>query len=262
GARERHAIRDAGRGGASFEIRPQRTFADDDQAPAPIDVRERVDDELDAFVAFEPPDREEVIAVRSALQLSGQRRRMVERLRPQSVVSRDPFRGVARVAEDRAGLAERLRVELDEPIAQPHVGGIVRELAVRRAAEIVDRAVLVEEPGDLAGMPDEVGGKLRRDREVDALAVRFAHVEHLPGGHLRQQFLLRIPLEGNRDALDAIPAPAEVVDQSARVQLGAAVHERHLGLADDDGPDHVAWRKLMMSPSTTMYSLPSRRTSP
>ena len=138
----------------------------------------------------------------------------------------------------------------------------VRELAVRRAAEIVDRPVLMEEPGDLVRMADEIGRELRRDDRIDPLAVRLGQIDQPPRGGLRQQLVFRIPLERNRHALGAVAAARQLVDQAAHVQLRAAVHERHLRLADEHGLRHVANRKLMMSPSCTTYSLPSSRTSP
>ena len=46
---------------------------------------------------------------------------MVERLGREAVVLRQALRGVARVGEDRAALAEHLGVELDQPVAQADV---------------------------------------------------------------------------------------------------------------------------------------------
>src|SRR5207249_5122356 len=101
-----------------------------------------------------------------------------------------------------------------------------------------------------------------RDHEIDRFAVALREVDHPPCRGLRQQLLLRIPLERNRRALGSESPPAQLADEAADVQFGAAVHQRHLRLADQHRSDHVANRKLMMSPSCTTYSLPSSRTSP
>ena len=79
-----------------------------------------------------------------------------------------------------------------------------------------------------------------------------------------EQPILRVPLEGNRDALGAIAVQPELSDELADVQFRAPVDEGHLRLTDHDGTNRhqVAKRKLMMSPSWTTYSLPSSRTSP
>ena len=120
----------------------------------------------------------------------------------------------------------------------------------------------MEQPGDLVRVTDEVRRKLRGDDEIDAFAVGLAEIDHAPGGGLREQFFLRVPLERHRHAFGAVATAAQFVDEAADVQLGATVHERHLRLAHGDRSDHVANRKLMMSPSWTTYSLPSSRTSP
>ena len=51
---------------------------------------------------------------------------------------------------------------------------------------------------------------------------------------MREDFLLRIPLERNADELGLIPVRAQLLMQRANVVLGAAMHERNLYLADDD----------------------------
>ena len=77
---------------------------------------------------------------------------MVERLGGEAVVAREPRRGVAGVGEQARRLAEHVAVEPDQAVAQPDVALGMREFAVRRAEQVVDRAVLVEQPGDLARM--------------------------------------------------------------------------------------------------------------
>ena len=149
---------------------------------------------------------------------------MVQRLGGQAVVARQPRGGVARVGEQPRRFAEHLGVERHQPVAQPDVGFRVRELAVRRAAEIVDRAVLMEQPGDLVRMAHEVGRKLGRDHRVDALAVRFGQIDHPPCGGLRQQLFLRIPLERHRHALGAVAAARQLVHEAAHEQLRAAAN--------------------------------------
>src|SRR5436190_10786318 len=181
----------------------------------------------------------------------------------QSVVARRPVCGVLRVAEQRVRFAKRVRVELNQSIAQLDVCFCVAEFTVRRPAQLVNRPVLMKEPGNFVRMAGEVTGELGADGEIDPFAVCFAEINHPPCGDLCQQFVLGIPLERHRRAFSSIASPSEVLDEAADVELRAAMHEGHLRRADDDRFDrHVACRKLMMSLSTTMYSLPSRRTSP
>ena len=94
--------------------------------------------------------------------------------------------------------------------------------------QIVDGAVLMEQPRHLVRMTDEIRRELRRDHGVDALAVRLGQIDEPPRGRLREQLLLRVPLERNRHPLGAIAVPAQFVDQPANVQLGAAVNEGDL----------------------------------
>src|SRR5262249_2003390 len=121
------------------------------------------------------------------------------------------------------------------------IGFGVAKLAVWRAAEIVDRPVLMEEPRYLVRMPDEVGGELRRDHEVDRLVVRLRQIDEPPERRLREQLALRIRLEGNRDLLRTVTEPSQFGDEAANVPLGAAVHERHLRFTHENGP-HVGHR--------------------
>ena len=69
----------------------------------------------------------------------------------------------------RADSPSDLVVERDQPVAQPDVGFGVRRTRCRRVPhEIVNGAVLMEEPRDLVRMADEVGRELRRDHDVDS----------------------------------------------------------------------------------------------
>ena len=261
-AREAHAIGDTRLRSGGFERLTQRPLADDHEAHGSIDVRQRLDDQIDALVQLETSDRQDVVAEGPGLHLVRQRRRMVQRLGGEAVIAREARRRVARVAEQPLRFGEHFAVEPNQCVAQPDVTLRVVELAVHRAAEIVDRAVLMEQPRHLVRMADEVGRKLGRDHEIDRLAVALRKVDHPPRRGLRQQLLLRIPLERNRHPLGPEPPPAKLADEAADVQLRAAVHQRHLRLADQHRSNHVANRKLMISPSCTTYSLPSSRTSP
>ena len=153
-------------------------------------MRERADDEVDALVAFETADRQHVITRRTRGELAGQRWRVVERLGGQAVVAGEPRGGVARVGEQPGRFAEDLVVERNQPVAQPDVRLGVPELAVRRVEQIVDRAVLVEQPGHLARVADEIGRKLGRNHRVDALAVGLGQIDQPPGGGLREELAL------------------------------------------------------------------------
>ncbi len=67
-----------------------------------------------------------------------------------------------------------------------------------------------------------------------------------PGGGVRQNFVLRVPLEGHADELGVVPLALKFVDERAHVILGAATDERHLGFADQNRAqgraDAITWR--------------------
>ena len=90
----------------------------------------------------------------------------------------------------------------------------------------------MNEPGDLVVVPGEVGRELRADDQIDRPAVALGEVQQPPGGGVREDFFLRIPLEGQRDALDQVAGGPQLLDERAHVHLGAAVDERHLRFAD------------------------------
>jgi len=149
-----------------------------------------------------------------------------------------PASGVACVGKQPFRLREHVVVERNQPVAKPHVAFGVIELAVRRADEIVDRAVLMEQPGDLVRMTDEVSGKFRRDDRVDPFAVRLGQIDHPPRRRVGQQLGLGVPLERHRHALRAIAAARQLADEAADVPLRATVDERHLRLANQNRPGH------------------------
>ena len=123
-------------------------------------------------------------------------------------------------------------------VAERDVALGVIELAVRRAAQIVGGAVLMEQPGDLVRMAGEVGRELRGDDAVDRLAVALGQIDHPPRGGVREELVLRIPLERQSTrARRGSRARRSSSTSSRDVQLGAAVHERHLRFADHDRID-------------------------
>ena len=59
-------------------------------------------------------------------------------------------------------------------------------------------------------------------------------VDHPPGRGLRQQLGFRLAAKRDRDLLDLVAALPQLLDQCGDVELGPALHERHLGVGDDD----------------------------
>ena len=70
--------------------------------------------------------------------------------------------------------------------------------------------------------------------QIDRPAVALAEIEQPPGGGVREDLGLRVPLERHADELGLVPVRAELTDELADVKLGAALDERHLRFADDD----------------------------
>ena len=203
---------------------------------------------------------------------------MIQRLGGQAIEFRNPVRGVPGIGEQTPALAQHVGVEPDQPLAQADILFVVAEIAERRSTQLVRCAVLMNQPADLVRVTNEVGRELRGDQEIDRPAVALTEIDEPPGGRVRKDFVLRVPLERDADELSEIPAGRQLARQLPHVGFRAAVHERHLRLADYDrdvqpygaagarpgtGESyHVACLKLITSPSSTMYSLPSRRSSP
>ena len=83
-------------------------------------------------------------------------------------------------------------------------------------------------------MPREVGREFRRDDEIDIAAGRLRHVEQPPRFRACEQLLFRIVLERDRHDLRVVPARGERRGELAHQNLGAAVHEWHLRLQDQN----------------------------
>src|SRR5687768_3127823 len=121
----------------------------------------------------------------------------------------------------------------------------------------------MHQPHNLRGMTHEVRGKLRRNRKIDRTPKRLADVDEAPRRRVRHELVAWLVPERNRHDVGVVPPLAQRAGELADEDLGAAVDERRLRFQDQDSSNtHVAWRKLMISPSSTMYSLPSSRTSP
>ena len=131
-------------------------------------------------------------------------------------------------------LAEHARVELEElaPQANVHLG--VLEIAVRRSAQFVSGAMLMDHPGDFARMPSEVGRKPSGDQEIDGFAIARRKIEQTPCRGLREELLLRLGSKRQRDEIDVMTALSQHVDEGPDVQLGAAGDKRHVSVGDED----------------------------
>ena len=203
-----------------------------------VDVSHRAHDQVDPLDRLEPTDGEDVVAVRSRRQAAGERRRMVERRRRQAVELLEASGDTTGIGEDPPGFRQHPAVEADQRVPHADIHVIVGELAVGRAAKLIGRPVLVNEPGHLARMPHEVGRKPRRDHEIHIVGSRGAEVEHAPGSGVGEDLARWMPGEGKRHQLREMAAPAKLRNEVAHVRLGAARHERHLRGADDD-PFHA-----------------------
>jgi hypothetical protein len=159
---------------------------------------------------------------------------MIQAFSRDAIECLQPPRGVVRVREDMATLAEHSRVELEQLAPQTDVHLGVLEVAVRRAAQFVGGAMLMDHPGDFARMPGEVGGKSSGDEEIDRLAVARREIEQPPRRGLREELLLRLRAKRQRDEIDVKPAVSQHVDEGSDVQLGAAGDKRHVSVGDQD----------------------------
>ena len=222
--------------------RALRPVPDHHQTYRTIDVRHRANGQIGALDRLHPSDEQHVVAVGPGQQPIGKRRRMVQGLRIEAVECLQPVRGVPGVCKQAPALPQRLPIEIDEGLSQPDVFVGVREIAVFGAAQLVRRAMLVNQPRDLVGMPHEIRRELRADDEIDRLAVALAQVDQAPRRGMREDLSLRIPLKRNADELGLIPVCAQLPMQRANVVLGATMHERNLHFADNDALNtHRAW---------------------
>ena len=180
-------------------------------------------------------------------------------------------RGVRARSRRCAGTRRASRVSRSiSVVAQRDVFIVVREVAVLGPAQLVRGAVLVDQPRHLVRMADEIRRELRGDHEIDRPAVALAEIEQPPRRRVRENFPLRIPLEGDADELGvdsraqraAGPARARGFRRRPRRRAPALRRPRRCGCSLTWSLSHVAWRNLIMSPSATTYSLPSSRISP
>src|SRR5581483_6173535 len=216
--------------------RPQpllvRAGARDDDAERRLAPR-RFDQQVEAFRAIEPADREdEAFRLRGAIVEC--LRRVRQQLRLDAVEALQAIRDVARGREHAARLAQRDRVEPRNCLPRRAVERRLVVLAEIGAVVVVGLEELVQHPGDLVRVTHAVRGELRRDDAVDRPAVGLGQVDEPPQECLVEHARLRIPLERHGDELRLVPSRPERPDEIVRHHLGAAPHERHLRRRDDD----------------------------
>ena len=189
GAEEVDAIGDARSVGERVTRLALRPLADHDQTQRRARERQRLDRQIDALDRLDARDREHVVAVRARAEPRPEPRRMVQRFGADAEELLEPRRRVARDREEPARLEERLAIEPEDRLAQADVQLGVLEVAERRAAQLVGRPVLVDQPGHLVRVADEVGRELGGDHQIDRLAVALAQIDEAPGGGVGEDLL-------------------------------------------------------------------------
>ena len=164
------------------------------------------DREIHALHAFEPADDQRVVAVRPRAQPIGQRRRMVQALGGDAVERLQTSRGVVASWRTRGGTrrasARRARTASGAGRRRPRCARS-RCRACRTARTRRDAGGSPTRPCAGAG---EIGRKARRDQQIDRLAVARREIQQPPCRRLREQFVLRLRAERQRDELDLVAA--------------------------------------------------------
>ena len=126
--------------------------------------------------------------------------RRIEHLGLDLVEAAQAVRHVPRDGVDGARLGEGAAVHGADHLERLGVarlrGG---EVAVGGAQQVVGLAELVDQPDDLVGMLDQVGGEAGGDHQVDPLPRRLLEVHQPPGEAPLQQLGPRRPVEGEGD---------------------------------------------------------------
>ena len=214
------------------------TGSGDDDAERGVG-RRRLEQQVDALRAVEPPDREHEVAVLVEAVVELLRRREHD-LRVEPERGAQPVGDVLRDREALLGLAERSPVELVDRSSRRPVDRALAELRELGAVEVVRLTELVHEPDALARVAHGVARELRRDQQVDLAPLDFGQVEHAPDERALEHALAGIPLERHGDERRLVPALVQLLRQALREHFRAAVRERHLRMGDDD-PHRRAW---------------------
>jgi hypothetical protein len=92
----------------------------------------------------------------------------------------------------------------------------------------------VDEPDDLAGVPDRVAREARRDDGVDRTRADLGEVQAAPGDRRADEVEPVALDQGNRDEVRLDAAAPELLGEAADVPLGSSVRERRLDRQDED----------------------------
>jgi hypothetical protein len=244
------------------QARSSGPAADQHELHAALRVLHRVDHERLTLQGLEPARVEHVVAVVAGLHREhrgGRRRRVVQRLGRDLEAVPQALGHVLRVGEDPLGLAERQAVAGVDQVANRRAVLLHREVAeVGMVPELVGRAVLVDQPHDLAVVRREVRRELQRDHGVDAHPVGLGDVERTPHRHLVHDLRREVPLARDRHDLGVVPRIAQRLRERLGVDLGAAADERGLGIEHRD-PHGASPPPCRRSPTCCCSSPPGAR---
>ena len=242
-ARKRDPIGRARLSGFAFKYLTLRSIADDHEPGGRRDLPHRANSQLNALQRLESRDEQQVVAVLAAVKPIGYRRRMIQRPRGDAVKALDASRGVLRIGQNALALREHPGIHLRDLPAETRIVFAVGEIAVRRAVQVVGRAMLVHQPHNLAGMAGEPCREPRCDQDVDWLRVAARQIEHPPCTRPLQQLRLAA-VKRKRDAFRVVSAQAQLRDERLRVEFGAIAGKRHARFGDHNS--HRAARTLLI----------------
>src|SRR5208283_3025482 len=126
----------------------------------------RFEEESLALVRLDPADGDDLVAVPIVAKPFRGHDRRVQWRGGNSIEARQAIGNHLRIGEHAAGLLNRLRVEINQSVAERPSTRIIRHHSVRTVPEIVEGANVVNEPQNLVGVVKHVARRSKSNESV------------------------------------------------------------------------------------------------
>src|ERR1035438_9243075 len=88
--------------------------------------------------------------------------------------------------------------------------GVVNQISGRRMVpEFISRAMLMQQPDDLVGMGNQVGGKFQRDHSIDPHPASLGQIQQPASQHMARNAVWRVMFEWDKNQFGRMPRRGE-----------------------------------------------------
>jgi hypothetical protein len=213
--------------GAIFLLHP--ADPGEDQLEIAPDMAHRFDQQVLALQLLLPAGIKDIRILRAAVEAVAVERGVVEGGGIHLVVAFQPLRDIFRIGVDVRTGTDHLGIEAMDLLPEGSQAVIGGGLVI----QVIDGAVLMQQPDDLVQVPGIVGREAQGDELVHGDPAEVVELDVGDEGHQVDDKPLRGELEREGHDLDLVPGLAQMGLKAPGMQFGAADDKRHLNRGDN-----------------------------